>query len=96
MTVAHARWTVEQFYENHTVDTRAADELLLDTDLKDIFNVSPRKRKGVKLNQLYCCAVWPSFTVSGWYLCTVKKSREMTCPSWVAVARYSPGAKYAG
>jgi hypothetical protein len=40
--------TVEQFYENHTADTHAADDLLLDADLQDIFNVSPRKRKGVR------------------------------------------------
>lgn len=48
ITVDEMGDTVEQFYENHAADTRAADELLLDTDLKDIFNVSPRKRKGVR------------------------------------------------
>ena len=48
ITVDEMGDTVEQFYTNHTEDTRAADELLLDTDLQDIFNVSPRKRKGVR------------------------------------------------
>jgi hypothetical protein len=48
ITVEQMEDTVEQFYENHTVDSRDADELLLDTDLKDIFNVSSRKRKGVR------------------------------------------------
>ena len=48
ITVDEMSDTVEQFYNNHTADTHAADELLLDTDLQDIFNVSPRKRKGVR------------------------------------------------
>lgn len=49
ITVEEMDDTVEQFYVNHNnEDTRAADELLLDTDLQDIFNVSPRKRKGVR------------------------------------------------
>jgi len=48
ITVDEMSDTVEQFYANHTADTHAADELLLDTDLQDIFNVSPRKRKGVR------------------------------------------------
>ncbi len=48
ITVEDMDDTVEQFYASHNEDTRAADELLLDTDLQDIFNVSPRKRKGVR------------------------------------------------
>ncbi|MCU1284658.1 MAG: hypothetical protein JWO13_1008 [Acidobacteriales bacterium] len=48
LTVEEMDDTVEQFYENHTVTPRDGDELLLDNDLKDIFNVSSRKRKGVR------------------------------------------------
>jgi hypothetical protein len=48
VTVEEMEDTVEQFYENHAVPSRDADELLLDNDLKDIFNVSTRKRKGVR------------------------------------------------
>jgi hypothetical protein len=48
ITVDEMGDTVEQFYTNHAEDTRAADELLLDADLQDIFNTSPRKRKGVR------------------------------------------------
>lgn len=48
ITVEEMGDTVEQFYVNHTVETRAADDLVLDADLQDIFNVSPRKRKGVR------------------------------------------------
>jgi hypothetical protein len=48
LTVEEMDDTVEQFYENHTLAPRDTDELLLDNDLKDIFNVSSRKRKGVR------------------------------------------------
>jgi hypothetical protein len=47
ITVEEMGDTVEQFYENHA-DKRETGELLLDTDLRDIFNVSPRKRKNVR------------------------------------------------
>jgi hypothetical protein len=47
ITVEEMGDTVEQFYENHA-DNRETGELLLDTDLRDIFNVSARKRKGVR------------------------------------------------
>jgi hypothetical protein len=48
ITVEEMETTVEQFYESHALEQRDAGELLLDTDLQDIFNVSPRKRKGVR------------------------------------------------
>ena len=48
ITVEQMEDTVGQFYENHASETREVAGLLLDTDLKDIFNVSPRKRKGVR------------------------------------------------
>jgi hypothetical protein len=48
ITVEEMEDTVEQFYEAHALEQRDAGELLLDTDLQDIFNVSPRKRKGVR------------------------------------------------
>src|SRR5437763_8036028 len=48
ITVEEMGDTVEQFYTNHTEDTRDTGELLLDADLQDIFNVSSRKRKGVR------------------------------------------------
>jgi hypothetical protein len=48
ITVEEMEDTVEQFYQNHIVESRDAADLLLDTDLKDIFNVSPRKRKNVR------------------------------------------------
>jgi hypothetical protein len=48
ITVEEMEDTVEQFYESHALEQRDAGELLLDTDLQDIFNVSPRKRKGVR------------------------------------------------
>ena len=48
ITVAEMEDTVGQFYERHASEPREVDELLLDNDLKDIFNVSPRKRKGVR------------------------------------------------
>jgi hypothetical protein len=48
ITVEQMEATVEQFYESRAPEVREMDELLLDNDLKDIFNVSPRKRKGVR------------------------------------------------
>jgi hypothetical protein len=51
ITVEEMEDTVEQFYESHAFEQRDAGELLLDTDLEDIFNVSPRKRKGVRSAQ---------------------------------------------
>jgi hypothetical protein len=39
---------VQQFYEKHVSQPREASELLLDTDLQDIFNTSPRKRRGAR------------------------------------------------
>ena len=48
VTVEQMEDTVQQFYENHNAETREVNELLLDTDLKDIFNVSSRKRNGVR------------------------------------------------
>jgi hypothetical protein len=48
ITVEEMEDTVEQFYESHALEQRDAGELLLETDLQDIFNVSPRKRKGVR------------------------------------------------
>jgi hypothetical protein len=48
ITVEEMEDTVEQFYESHAFEQRDAGELLLDTDLQDIFNVSPRKRNGVR------------------------------------------------
>src|SRR5438105_841395 len=48
VTVEQMEDTVQQFYENHNSEAREVNELLLDTDLKDIFNVSSRKRNGVR------------------------------------------------
>jgi hypothetical protein len=48
ITVEEMEDTVEQFYESHAFEQRDAGELLLDTDLQDIFNVSARKRNGVR------------------------------------------------
>lgn len=48
ITVEQMEATVEQFYESRAPEVREMNELLLDNDLKDIFNVSPRKRKGVR------------------------------------------------
>jgi hypothetical protein len=51
ITVEDMEDTVEQFYAAHNHGTGVAppsSDLLLDTDLQDIFNVSPRKRKGVR------------------------------------------------
>src|SRR5258706_342242 len=48
ITVEEMEATVEQFYDRNAQELRDPGELLLDTDLKDIFNISPRKRKGVR------------------------------------------------
>jgi len=49
ITVEEMEDTVEQFYAAHQNGLAPqAGELLLDTDLQDIFNVSPRKRKNVR------------------------------------------------
>ncbi len=48
ITVEEMEDTVEQFYESHALEQRDAGELLLETDLQDIFNVSSRKRNGVR------------------------------------------------
>jgi hypothetical protein len=48
ITVEEMEATVEQFYERNAQEPREASELLIDADLQDIFNVSPRKRKGVR------------------------------------------------
>jgi hypothetical protein len=48
LTVEEMGDTVGQFYERNAAEPREVDELLLDTDLKDIFDVSSRKRKGVR------------------------------------------------
>jgi hypothetical protein len=49
ITVEEMKDTVEQFYEKNAHEPREVGELLLDNDLRDIFKVSPRKRKGVRL-----------------------------------------------
>lgn len=48
ITVEEMETTVEQFYDSNAAPPREASDLLLDTDLKDIFNVSSRKHKGVR------------------------------------------------
>jgi hypothetical protein len=48
ITVEEMEDTVEQFYERHAAEARDPGELLLDADLQDIFNVSPRRRKDVR------------------------------------------------
>jgi hypothetical protein len=48
ITVEEMKDTVEQFYEKNAHEPREVGELLLDNDLRDIFKVSPRKRKGVR------------------------------------------------
>ena len=48
ITVEEMDDTVEQFYQKNTDQPRETGELLLDNDLRDIFKVSPRKRKGVR------------------------------------------------
>ena len=47
ITVEEMKYTVEQYYEKNQ-EPREVGELLLDNDLRDIFKVSPRKRKGVR------------------------------------------------
>jgi len=48
ITVEEMEDTVEQFYERNAAEARDPGELLLDADLQDIFNVSPRRRKDVR------------------------------------------------
>ena len=48
VTVEQMDDTVEQFYSRHALKTGEMNDLLLDNDLKDIFDVSRRKRKGVR------------------------------------------------
>ena len=48
VTVEQMEDTVEQFYARHALQAREINNLLLDNDLKDIFDVSRRKRKGVR------------------------------------------------
>ena len=48
ITVEQMEDTVEQFYTRHTPESCEAEKLQLDSDLKDIFNVSRRKRRGVR------------------------------------------------
>ena len=48
ITVEEMKDTVEQFYEKNAHEPREVGELLLDNDLRDIFKVSTRKRKGVR------------------------------------------------
>jgi hypothetical protein len=48
ITVEEMDATVAEFYERAMKEQPSPGELALDTDLEDIFNVSPRKRKGVR------------------------------------------------
>ncbi len=48
VTVEQMEDTVEQFYARHASQPREISDLLLDNDLKDIFDVSRRKRNGVR------------------------------------------------
>ena len=48
ITVEEMETTVGEFYERATNEQPSPEDLALDTDLEDIFNVSPRKRKGVR------------------------------------------------
>jgi hypothetical protein len=48
ITVEEMDATVAEFYERALSEQPSPGELALDTDLEDIFNVSPRKRKGVR------------------------------------------------
>jgi hypothetical protein len=48
ITVEEMDATVAEFYERAMSEQPSPGELALDTDLEDIFNVSPRKRKGVR------------------------------------------------
>jgi hypothetical protein len=49
ITVEEMETTVAEFYERALNEQPSPGDLALDTDLEDIFNVSPRKRKGVRL-----------------------------------------------
>lgn len=48
ITVEEMETTVAEFYERAMTEQPSPEDLALDTDLEDIFNVSPRKRKGVR------------------------------------------------
>jgi len=48
ITVEEMETTVAEFYERAMSEQPSSGDLALDTDLEDIFNVSPRKRKGVR------------------------------------------------
>jgi Putative zinc-binding metallo-peptidase len=48
VTVEEMETTVEQFYEQALAREAQSEELLVDTDLVDIFKVSKRKKKGVR------------------------------------------------
>jgi len=48
ITVEEMETTVAEFYERAMSEQPSPEDLALDTDLEDIFNVSPRKRKGVR------------------------------------------------
>ncbi|MBV9434861.1 MAG: putative zinc-binding metallopeptidase [Acidobacteria bacterium] len=48
ITVEEMDATVAEFYERAMNEQPSPGDLALDTDLEDIFNVSPRKRKGVR------------------------------------------------
>jgi len=48
ITVEEMETTVAEFYERAMSEQPSPGDLALDTDLEDIFNVSPRKRKGVR------------------------------------------------
>ena len=48
ITVEEMESTVAEFYERALSEEPSPGDLALDTDLEDIFNVSPRKRKGVR------------------------------------------------
>ena len=48
ITVEEMDATVAEFYERELSQQPSPGDLALDTDLEDIFNVSPRKRKGVR------------------------------------------------
>lgn len=48
ITVEEMDATVAEFYERALSEQPSPGELALDTDLEDIFNVSPRKQKGVR------------------------------------------------
>jgi len=48
ITVEEMEDTVEQFYQKTAAEPREVGDLPLDNDLRDIFKVSPRKKKGVR------------------------------------------------